>query len=92
MHQLENPEEFVLQALCMACSIDRSRLTPETELQTTGLDSLSLTAIVARLEANYTCEFSSTQIMDLFQASVVGDLVRKLTDAISAQRALRHQT
>lgn len=86
MNQVENPQEFVVQALCLACSLDRAGVTLQTSLRATGLDSLSLTAIVARVEANYACELSSEQIMDLFQASVVGDLVEKLTDALAVQR------
>jgi acyl carrier protein len=77
-------DEFVLETLAMACNAERSLLTLETGLDEIGLDSLSLTAVVAQIEAVYGCRFESEDVVELFQAAAVRDVVLMIRRMIGA--------
>jgi acyl carrier protein len=66
--------EFVLSAVAIACNIDESVLTLDTYLDEVGLDSLSLMAIIARIEASYGCRFEPQDAIAVFQAERMHDV------------------
>jgi acyl carrier protein len=78
---IEHMTGIVTRGLCEALNLAPDVVTPRTILSDIGLDSLGLAAILGRVEAAYGCEFSSEQILELFQAERVEDLVAGLLRA-----------
>jgi len=68
-------DDLVITTLAAACNIERAQLSPETGLDEIGLDSMSLVALVAQLEALYGCQFESEQVLGLFEARRIRDVV-----------------
>lgn len=75
-------QALVLDTLLTACRLEPSQLTLQTDLGDIGFDSLSLTAVVARVESDYDVQFSSDHILGMFQTMLVIDLAQVIETAI----------
>ena len=78
--------QLVLEALSTAYGLDTGAIDPSTDLGDIGFDSLGLTAIVARAEAEYDVEFSSERILEMYQSLLVTDLARAIEIGIDEAR------
>ena len=78
--------ELVMDTLGAACSVDRAAIGLETTLLDLGLDSMAITAIVAQAEAACDCELTPDQIVGLFDAIQVKDLIAQISSAIATLR------
>ena len=74
---------LVVGALCAACNVDPASVDSNTSLIEMGMDSLSLTAVVTQVEAAYGCELSAEQILELFQAESIQDLLERLSSGVA---------
>ncbi len=74
--------EFVLSTLSTAFNLERDELSLKTQLLDLGIDSMNMTALVAHIEAEYACEFSAEQMLELFRATNIQELVEKISDAV----------
>ena len=79
--------ERVLDTLCAACGLDRSRVTLQTDLGDINFDSVIMTVVITDVESAYAIELSAHQIIGLFESSLVGDLAAKIWEACRAARA-----
>ncbi|AMV08590.1 hypothetical protein AC028_18620 [Xanthomonas citri pv. aurantifolii] len=79
-------KELVLDALHGAYADAHGPIDMETLLDDIEFDSLGLTAVVSRAEAEHGVEFLSSQILDMYQAMRVADLVETIEKAIAACR------
>ena len=79
-------KELVLDALRGAYADAHGPIDMETLLDGIEFDSLGLTAVVSRAEAEHGVEFLSSQILDMYQAMRVTDLVEAIENAIAACR------
>jgi acyl carrier protein len=69
-------EEFVLTRIAQACHLDRSAVSPETNLLGIGLDSLTQQSIISQVETSFDVEFTADETFELFNAECVCDFVR----------------
>lgn len=67
-------EEVVIRTISRICKRQPSEVTPQTTLQSLGIDSLAVPAVVARLEALFECEFEHEQTLDFLEAVTVEDV------------------
>jgi acyl carrier protein len=79
METSDNVTEFVLSTLSTAFNFERSELSLNTQLLDIGIDSMSMTALVAHIEAEYGCEFSADQILELFRVTDIQGLIAKVS-------------
>jgi acyl carrier protein len=61
-------------------------LTLDTGLDEMGVDSMSLMATIAQIEAVYDCQFVSDQVIGLFQAERVRDVVLLVIGMVGEDR------
>jgi acyl carrier protein len=78
----ENLEALVRSTIAKICNRALSEVTPATTLQSLGIDSLTIPAIVARLEASLECEFSHAQTLDFLEAVRVDDIAMLLRRSV----------
>lgn len=77
---------MVTEAIANACNFDPKEITGQTSLLELGLDSLSLTALVAQIEAVYECVLTPDEVLELFGAMRVSDVIA-FVDTIAARPA-----
>jgi acyl carrier protein len=82
MSSFEALPGLVLSSFCEATRKDAALVNEQTNLLDAGLDSLGLTAIIARVETEYKRELSTKQIFDLFHAQSVKELTEGLALAL----------
>lgn len=80
----ESVEEFLMNAIAVATNLDRSWLTPSMVLTEAGIDSLNLTAVIARVEAEYGCGFDEAELIQMFGAERVSDVIALVQRAIAS--------
>lgn len=68
-------EGSVISAVASTCRIERSEIGRELTFQQLGVDSMTLTSIISRLEAECEHEFTSEQIVALLQAEALRDFI-----------------
>ncbi len=73
---------FVCSAIASACNVEPTEVTSSTNLLDVGMDSLNLVSIIAQIQIHFGVEFSSDQVVALFDASMVADLVILLRQLI----------
>lgn len=71
-------EEFLLGAIASICKFERSEVSPATGLAEIGLDSLNATALAVHIEAEYGCEVSPDEFVEMLQAVQAQDLVHQI--------------
>ena len=71
-------EEFLLGAIASICKFERSEISPATCLADVGLDSLNATALAVHVEAEYGCEVSPDEFVEMLQAVHARDLVQQI--------------
>jgi acyl carrier protein len=77
---------FVVSTLAALCHIEPEALTNELECADLGLDSLNLTSFSARLESTFDCELNEAEMLRLFEAQRVEDLIAISKSVIAATR------
>jgi acyl carrier protein len=70
----EQIDRFVLEAVADAAAVDVVSLRHSTSLLDTYMDSLTLVAIVTRIETTYGATFDDDEIAELLRARTVGDV------------------
>jgi acyl carrier protein len=80
----ENLEETVVNIIAQTHGLERATIDRSANLQDIGSDSMSLTAVIAALEAYLQVELNSDEIVALFCAETVGDLVSIVNAAANA--------
>jgi acyl carrier protein len=68
-------EGLVISALSAACKLTPDRVRLETNLMDLGIDSVAMLAVVTKVEASLGIELSPHDILGLFSASRVADLI-----------------
>jgi acyl carrier protein len=67
-------DRFVLEAVADAAAVDVTSLRHSTSLLDAYMDSLTLVAIVTRIETTYGTAFDDGEIAELLRARTVGDV------------------
>ncbi len=80
MDKPESLEEFLIATIAETCSFERSALTLETSLVDIGIDSLNMTAVLARIELVYDCQLKEEQVIEVLQADRIADVVQLVRD------------
>ena len=70
----EEIDRFVLETVADAAAVEASSLRQSTALLETFMDSLTLVAIVARIEATYGTPFDADELAEVLRAHRVGDI------------------
>jgi acyl carrier protein len=78
----ESLENIIMSAVCDACNVDRAKVDLQTRLFDIGFDSVSLTGVMARVEADAAYEMDVKDVTAAFRAVSVGDLVNTLHAAV----------
>lgn len=79
--------DTMIKLVARACAVDAHRITPDTLLDEVGVDSLSLTQIMAEMEAAFAIELWDDDIAGLAEARSVGDFVGVLNGALARTAA-----
>lgn len=64
----------VCAAIALALNFQEAAISPDDVVYDLGLDSISIVALLAELEAAYGVEFGSDRIIEMLQAERVRDL------------------
>ena len=75
---------FVTTAIAESCCADPASLAPETQLADLGLDSLVMTSLVSLVEAAYPVDLSPEEVLEMYQAVSLGDMVNLIVRVIEA--------
>lgn len=85
-------EALVVHTLALACRVDRASIRRTTRLHDLDADSLTLVAVLARIEASYGIELTADDTLSLFEARDVAALIGALERLIrSHERASSHE-
>jgi acyl carrier protein len=71
----EQIDRFVRETVAEATALDAASLPASTRLLDANMDSLTLVAIVTRIETAYGTTFDTDEIAELLHAYTVGELV-----------------
>jgi acyl carrier protein len=71
------------------CSVNSAILSSETITNDIGLDSLSLSQILANLESDFDFELQDEDLTNLLEARSIGNYVDILTEALDRSRSRR---
>jgi acyl carrier protein len=80
--------ELVLTTLALACRVERTAIGRSTRLRDLDVDSLTLVAVLARIEAACGAELAAEDMLTLFEACDVGAFVQGV-EALLAGSGLR---
>jgi acyl carrier protein len=75
---------FVLEAVADAAAVDVAALHQSTLLLDAQMDSLTLVAIVTRIEAKYGTTFDADELADILRARSVGDVASIVARKVNA--------
>jgi acyl carrier protein len=78
----KNISETMIDLVARACSVDPDIVTFDTQLDEIGLDSLSLSQIMAHMEKAFSIELWDEDIAGLADALSIGDFVDVLNTAL----------
>jgi acyl carrier protein len=73
---MQSFDRVVISIVANVTNRDEQTLSSRTSLADLGLDSLSLTTIVSLIESTYGCEAPIEQVLELYDAQSVGDLIQ----------------
>ena len=76
-------ESMVCGTLARATNWDVGALTSRTSLSELAIDSLSLTTLIAQLEATFTIRLSPEQHVAIYEADDIGTIVTVARDALA---------
>jgi len=68
-------EKFVLASIANICNLDPACVASSSDVRQTGLDSMTLVAVIGLIEAQYGCAVDTEDMLQLFEANSVGDIV-----------------
>jgi acyl carrier protein len=80
----EQIERFVLETIAETTAIEASSLRQSTPLLDAGMDSLTLVAVVTRIEMTYDTAFDAGEIVELLRARSVGEVAAIVTRKLRA--------
>ena len=75
----------VRSAIASTCQLDVAEVRTELGIDDLGLDSMGLTAVIARLEAAYQREFNADQVVSLLEAATVGEFADVVTTLVNGK-------
>jgi acyl carrier protein len=67
-------DRFVLETVADAAAVEATSLEQSTLLLDTSMDSLTLVAIVSRIEVTYGAAFDVDEVGEILRARSVGDI------------------
>jgi acyl carrier protein len=70
----EAVDRLVLETIAEAAAVETASLRQSTPLLETRMDSLTLVAIVTRIEATYSVAFDADELAAILHARSVGDI------------------
>jgi acyl carrier protein len=70
----EQIDLFVLEAVADAAAVEVAYLRQSTPLLDTYMDSLTLVAIVTRIETTYAAAFDAGELAEILRARTVGEV------------------
>jgi len=70
----EETDRFVLETIADAAAVEVGSVRQSTSLVDTHMDSLTLVAVVTRIEATYGAAFDPDDIAEILRARSVGDV------------------
>ena len=70
----EQVERFVLEAVADAAAVEAATLQQSTPMLDTHMDSLTLVAIVTRIEVTYGAAFDADELAEILRARSVGEV------------------
>ncbi|HUO68373.1 MAG TPA: acyl carrier protein [Gammaproteobacteria bacterium] len=70
----EQVDRFVLETVADAAAVEAAWLRPSTPLLDAHMDSLTLVAIVTRIETTYGAAFDADELAEILRARSVGDV------------------
>jgi len=70
----EQVDRFVLETVADATAVEAAWLRPSTPLLDAHMDSLTLVAIVTRIETTYGAAFDADELAEILRARSVGDV------------------
>lgn len=77
-------EEFVLSVIADMCNQERSSISDSANIFDLGLESLKLTILAARIEAEFECQVGGDGLMRLLQSEAVADVVALTREWVSS--------
>ncbi len=78
-------ESVVCEMIARACNFQHAVVSPNDSVYDLGLDSMSVTSVLAELETLYGVEFSADQIMEILQAPLVRDLIEVVSQVLQGE-------
>jgi acyl carrier protein len=81
---LSSTEEVVLTAIARTLRVDAAEVQPNHRVDSLGLDSMRLMAVIARVEVLCAVEFSTEHIVSFLQAELVSDLIGRIENVVQA--------
>jgi acyl carrier protein len=84
---VESTKDFVLSAVAQACNVGRDTLHDASTLTDIGMTSLSVSSLVALIEARYDIRLGNDAITGLYEAPSL----RELVALVDRQRPARHR-
>ena len=70
----EQIDRFVLETIADAAAVEASSLRQSTPLLDAAMDSLTLVAIVTRIEMTYGAVFDTGELVEILRAHSVGEV------------------
>jgi acyl carrier protein len=67
-------DRFVLETIAVAAAVDVASLRQSTPMLDTYMDSLTLVAIVTRIETTYGAAFDADELAEFLRARSIGDV------------------
>lgn len=80
----EQVDRFVLETVADAAAVDAALLRQSTQLLDMHMDSLTLVAIVTRVEATYGTAFDTDELAEILRARSVGELAAIVSRKVRA--------
>ena len=79
-------QEIVFTSIARTLRVDTAEVKPDQRVDSLGLDSMRLMAVIARVETLCEVEFASEQLVHFLQAELVSDLVSRIDHVVNPAR------
>jgi acyl carrier protein len=82
MKAIAELDEIVVSAIAVACNIERSAIAVDANMLELGIDSITMTAIVAQVQASYDVQLETDDVVELLNAPRVADVLSLMKKAL----------
>lgn len=73
--EVDRIDEAILSAIAVACNLDRSSITVDASMLDLGVDSVTLIAIIAQIQARFDVHIGENELVELFDAPLVREFI-----------------